>query len=181
LDAACIQQAIQERKKSLTPLLKDPFNQAGPAATIAVLEDNKNADPRHDQRRHSHARRMPCRRAHGQDGHAAGRVRPGPLRGRHTFFRTGSICGQSPRCPAVIMIGMGLRSCSTAGRGLAVSSATRASQPVMDRFAEESSRRFLSQSLGFRPWLHIDRHGTPSSRGSGPTRSRPSRRPVTCD
>jgi hypothetical protein len=73
LDAAYIQQAIQERKKSLTPLLKDPVNQAGPAATIAVLEDNKNADPCHDQRRHSYARRMPNRHV----GWSLGRSRQG--------------------------------------------------------------------------------------------------------
>jgi hypothetical protein len=52
----------------------------------------------------------------------SGRVRgrPAPVRGTRIAFRTGSNCGESPRCPAVMTIDIGFCPCSTARCSLVV-------------------------------------------------------------
>jgi hypothetical protein len=48
------------------------------------------------------------------------RGRPGPMRGTRTFSSTGSNCGESPRCPAVITVDRSFWPCSTARCSLVV-------------------------------------------------------------
>ncbi len=67
------------------------------------------------------------------------RTRPGPTRGTQMAFRTGSNCGESPRCPAVITIDMGFWPCSTAKCSLG--SGRRASVRARGRPARRRCRR----------------------------------------
>lgn len=67
------------------------------------------------------------------------------MRGTRTFFSTGTNCGESPRCPAVITIDMGSLALLDGQVQLGGEPAARAPQPVITGLSEDTARRFFLQ------------------------------------